>query len=127
MDVLAVVAALSLVGLYLFSRRSRRPPQGPRAASLTSIQEYFPPELRTVAEGHSRVPANAYIALLKTGLNVGLGYTPGHDRVDVFAPAEADSPEFGAFEFSLASRRWLSDSPPDADEIKVIIKDTFPS
>lgn len=126
MDVLAGVAALALVGVYLLSRRTRLPPKGPLAATPTSIAELSPSALRSTAENHARVPANVYAARLSSGSNLGLGYTPGHDRIDVYAPIDDEASEFAAFEFSLASRRWLTDPPPSDDQIKAIIKDTFP-
>ena len=126
MDVLAGIAALALVGVYLYSRRSRRTPPGPLAATLTPLAEFSPDALKNAAESHRRKPAQGYLTKLDDGLSVGFGYTPGHDRVDVFAPTDAGETAFASFEFSLASRRWLTEPPLGAEQIKTILRDTFP-
>ena len=126
MDILAGIAALALVGVYLYSRRSRRIPLGPLAATATPLADFSPDALKNAAVGHHRSPAQGYLAMLDEGLAVGFGYTPGHDRVDVFAPTDGNGNEFAPFEFSLASRRWLTEPPLGAEQIKTILRDTFP-
>lgn len=126
MDLLAGVAALALVGLYLYTRRSRRPEPGPLAATPTAVADFSPEGLRAVAQAHPRRPAQGYLTTLADGTPVAFGYTPGHDRVDVFAPQGDDASAFGAYEFSLASMQWLSDPPPSAEEIRPVLRDTFP-
>ena len=126
MDLLAGLAALALVGLYLYSRRTRRPPQGPLAAESTTIAELTPKSLRAIVEAHPRTPVKVYQTALGNGAFIGFGYSPGHDRVDVFAPTDAGGEAYSAFEFSLASMQWRTDPPSDQDEIRAVLRDTFP-
>jgi hypothetical protein len=79
-----------------------------------------------VAEAHPRRPARGYLTTLANGNPVAFGYTPGHDRVDVFAPADPGASDFAAYEFSLASMQWISDPPPSSDDIRTVLRDTFP-
>ncbi len=126
MDLLAGVAALVLVGLYLYNRKPRRPPQGPLAAQEIALGEIQPEGLRSAIASHTRTPARTFQTTLVTGSPVALGYSPGHDRVDVFAPVSTGEDAFAPFEFSLASMQWLTDPPPDADAIQAVLRDTFP-
>ncbi|MDH3223917.1 MAG: hypothetical protein OEO23_09385 [Gemmatimonadota bacterium] len=126
MDLLAGVAALVLIGLYLYSRKPRRPPQGPLAAQEIPVGEIQPEGLRSAIESHSRTPARTFQTILSTGAPLALGYSPGHDRVDVFAPSADGEGGFAPFEFSLASMQWLTGPPQDADAIRAVLRDTFP-
>ena len=126
MDLLAGLAALALVGLYLYSRRTKRPPQGPLAAEATTLPELTPEALRSAVEAHPRTPVQVYQTALGNGALIAFGYSPGHDRVDVFAPTDAGGDAYAHCEFSLASMQWRTDPPPDQDEIRAILRDTFP-
>ena len=126
MDLLAGVAALVLIGLYLYSRKPRRPPQGPLAAHEVPVGEIEPEGLRSTIVSHARTPARTFQTTLASGSSVALGYSPGHDRVDVFAPVASGGDAFAPFEFSLASMQWLTGPPPDADAIRAVLRDTFP-
>ena len=126
MDLLAGLAVLALIGAYLYSKRSQRPAPGPLAASPVPVEELRPDALRSAVEQHSRTPAKNYVTTLANGAALGIGYTPGHDRVDVFAPDGSGAPPFQAFEFSLASMTWLTGPPAAGGEIERILRDTFP-
>ena len=125
MDLLAGLAAVVLVGIYLYSRKSRRPAQGPLAAPETPVSEIGPEGLRAAVESLARRPARSYQTELADGSAVAFGHTPGHDRLDVFASTPDGG--YSCFEYSLASQKWLAEQFPDRDgEIRAVIKDTFP-
>lgn len=126
MDLLAGAAALALIGLYFYTRKPRRPPQGPLAAPEVPAEEIEPEGLRLAVESHGRTSAKTFLTTLSNGSVVALGYSPGHDRVDVFAPNGGEGDPFAPFEFSLASMQWLTPPPPDGDAIRAVLRDTFP-
>ena len=126
MDLLAGAAALALIGLYFYTRKPRRPPQGPLAAPEVPAAEIDPEGLRVAVQSHGRTSAKTFLTVLSNGSPVALGYSPGHDRVDVFAPTGDGDDAFAAFEFSLASMQWRTDAPPDGDAIRAVLRDTFP-
>ncbi|NNF27559.1 MAG: hypothetical protein HKO53_03120 [Gemmatimonadetes bacterium] len=126
MDLLAGAAALALIGLYFYTRKPRRPPQGPLAAAEVPSAEIAPEGLRHAVQSHSRTLAKTFSTVLSNGSPVAFGYSPGHDRVDVFARAGDEGDAFAPFEFSLASMQWLTGPPPDADAIRAVLRDTFP-
>lgn len=125
MDLLAGAAALALIGLYLYTRKPRRPPQGPLAAREAPVGEIHPDALQQAVRSHPRPSAKTFHTTLSNGTPVALGYSPGHDRVYVFAQGSGTD-EYRAFEFSLASMQWLTDPPPDGDAIRAVLRDTFP-